>query len=46
MKNKTGGGRGTNQHRIKGKSVAKSGEKGDIKAGRNMDKFEDYSNEV
>jgi hypothetical protein len=38
MKNKTGGGRGTNQYRIKGKSVAKSGEKGDIKGGRAKDK--------
>jgi hypothetical protein len=31
---KTGGGRGTNQYKVKGVSVAKQGEKGSIKGGR------------
>jgi hypothetical protein len=38
--NKTGGGIGTNQYKIKGVSVAKAGEKGSIKGGRNVNKLQ------
>jgi hypothetical protein len=36
MKNKTGGGIGTNQYKVKGVSVAKAGERGSIKGGRTL----------